>query len=95
MDTIPWVLLKVCPSRLDNKCGIVSVDTIPWVLLKVRTLRFLLRRHMFQWILFLGSYLKGEISPRASSPASFSGYYSLGLVFIINFSFQNVYGHDV
>ena len=57
VDTIPWVLLKAVFSLLKGFVK-VSVDTIPWVLLKdlLYNKRQILK--MFQWILFLGSYLK-------------------------------------
>ena len=58
MDTIPWGLLKeIISTILDNWNG-VSVDTIPWGLLKDVDDSGFVYAEKFQWILFLGAYLK-------------------------------------
>ena len=79
MDTIPWVLLKEPDmNNLEQKLK-VSVDTIPWVLLKGNGVKDNMEQAQFQWILFLGSYLKSNPGPEPGSDPGFSGYYSLGL----------------
>ena len=58
MDTIPWGLLKVQTIIQSVRFVKVSVDTIPWGLLKVKDFGGYLNDVKFQWILFLGAYLK-------------------------------------
>ena len=54
------------------------MDTIPWGLLKDQQIDGWKYR-MFQWILFLGAYLKSVIKGNSGEVYGFSGYYSLGL----------------
>ena len=58
---------------------VVSVDTIPWGLLKEIINELFIDEIKFQWILFLGAYLKTIFDDLSTSPLRFSGYYSLGL----------------
>ena len=79
MDTIPWVLLKAKQRQYGRLYRKVSVDTIPWVLLKENKKEQKIQEKEFQWILFLGSYLKPWPIGNPAKFCSFSGYYSLGL----------------
>ena len=55
------------------------MDTIPWGLLKESELGGSENGLMFQWILFLGAYLKKAQASGSNALPRFSGYYSLGL----------------
>ena len=57
VDTIPWGLLKG-DNQGKRQISIVSVDTIPWGLLKDLMDKVIYFDERFQWILFLGAYLK-------------------------------------